>query len=214
MTSLQQQVATLLTQMKDERQRYELTPEEINTAIEIAGGTIAEILHVAPEPSQQYFIEKLTERLSFLHDAIYYDNNRQHRRSEQFESAQALHWNKIRNGQSVHLELGTYSVWPISRVEHEINSGLGDLIRLDISPEFSPDIVANAAALPFSDESVDVVASNSLFEHVAYPHDIIRESWRVLRPGGLFRVVVPFNCAEHGVHTITFAIRANSLRRS
>jgi 2-polyprenyl-6-hydroxyphenyl methylase/3-demethylubiquinone-9 3-methyltransferase len=44
----------------------------------------------------------------------------------------------------------------------------------------------DAFALPFSDQSFDVVCAMDFLEHVEMPGHIIRESARLLRPGGLF----------------------------
>jgi predicted SAM-dependent methyltransferase len=49
-------------------------------------------------------------------------------------------------------------------------------------------------SLPFRDNSVAVVYSEHVFEHLAYPLEtglLLRESLRVLRPGGIFSVGVP-----------------------
>ncbi len=43
----------------------------------------------------------------------------------------------------------------------------------------------DAARLPFPDGSFDVVYSNAAMEHFAAPDEVIRETARVLRPGGL-----------------------------
>lgn len=46
--------------------------------------------------------------------------------------------------------------------------------------------VADAYALPFPDESFDVVTAMDFLEHVEEPEKVIRELSRVLRPHGLF----------------------------
>jgi len=197
--NLTSDIYTLLDSLTAETwKRYEASADELDAANDIAGSALLKILQAMPAASQPVFLDKFAERFSFLGGSLYDWVNPQHRRNEPFEEAWSRELHKIRNGRSVHLELGTYDAWPAERVEQEIGKGLGDLIRLDMSPDFSPDVVANAAALPFADASIDCVASNSLFEHVAYPHDLIRECWRVLRPGGVFRVVVPFHFVEHG----------------
>jgi uncharacterized protein YbaR (Trm112 family) len=106
---------------------------------------------------------------------------------------------KFDHSNSIHLELGTYKAFPDELVESVVRtSGLAEFIRLDMNPDYSPDIAASCTALPFKDATIDRICSNSLFEHVAYPHEIIRESFRVLRPGGVLRTIVPFHFTEHG----------------
>jgi SAM-dependent methyltransferase len=46
-------------------------------------------------------------------------------------------------------------------------------------------------AIPFADGSFDLIACYDVLEHVFHPADVIRECWRVLRPGGRFTVVFP-----------------------
>jgi len=43
---------------------------------------------------------------------------------------------------------------------------------------------ADAAALPFSDGFFDLVTSDMVFEHLANPVDVLKESWRVLNDAG------------------------------
>ncbi|WP_205697132.1 methyltransferase domain-containing protein [Conexibacter sp. SYSU D00693] len=100
---------------------------------------------------------------------------------------------------AVHLELGTFTTFPESKVDEMVTGdGLSEFIRLDFDREYRPDVVGDVTALPFRESSVDRVASNSLFEHVAHPHRIIRESFRILRPGGVMVVVMPFVIHRHG----------------
>jgi SAM-dependent methyltransferase len=40
--------------------------------------------------------------------------------------------------------------------------------------------------LPFREGAFDVVYSHQVFEHVRHPEDLLREVYRVLKPGGLF----------------------------
>ena len=54
------------------------------------------------------------------------------------------------------------------------------------------ELVACAAeALPFPDESFDVVAATDVIEHVEDPRRFVAESSRVLRPGGLLFLATP-----------------------
>lgn len=100
---------------------------------------------------------------------------------------------------AVHLELGTFTTFPDARVEELIaGDELSEFIRLDFDREYGPDLVADVTALPMANSSVDRVASNSLFEHVAYPHKILEETFRVLRPGGVMEIAMPFVWKRHG----------------
>jgi SAM-dependent methyltransferase len=100
---------------------------------------------------------------------------------------------------AVHLELGTFTTFGQSKVAEMVQGdGLAEFIRLDFDREYRPDLVADVTALPIAGSSIDRVVSNSLFEHVAYPHRIIEETFRVLRPGGLMVVVMPFVWWRHG----------------
>lgn len=73
------------------------------------------------------------------------------------------------------------------------------VINVDIFPAKNVDIVADARALPFEDDSVDAVISEQLFEHVRDPQNIVKEIYRVLRPGGLVFVTTPFIIGYHSM---------------
>ena len=51
---------------------------------------------------------------------------------------------------------------------------------------------------PFRSGAVDRVGSNSVLEHIAYPHEVLAECHRVLRPGGVMVHVMPFVWWLHG----------------
>lgn len=100
---------------------------------------------------------------------------------------------------AVHLELGTFTTFPESRVDELVDGdGLSEFIRLDFDRHYRPDVVADVTQLPFGNATVDRVASNSLFEHVSRPHAILEETFRVLKPGGVMVVVMPFVWKLHG----------------
>ena len=67
-----------------------------------------------------------------------------------------------------------------------------------LGPDIKPGAVVNGirhedcAALSLPDSSVDVVMSLDVFEHVPDPRQGFREKARVLRPGGVLLMTVPF----------------------
>ncbi len=80
------------------------------------------------------------------------------------------------------LHLGCGKVLKPGWVNIDLGSSVADL-RLDLREP-----------LPFPDDSVSIIYSEHFFEHLGYPDEarhFLRESIRVLRPGGLFDVGVP-----------------------
>ncbi len=64
-------------------------------------------------------------------------------------------------------------------------------VRCDLTLE-PPGVQADAARLPFRSGSFDYVVATAVLEHVPYPHRVVREVHRILRPRGIFYVEVPF----------------------
>ncbi len=52
-------------------------------------------------------------------------------------------------------------------------------------------VQAGLEALPFRDNSFDMVLCKFVIEHLAAPLHVFREFWRVLRPGGVVAVLTP-----------------------
>jgi SAM-dependent methyltransferase len=100
---------------------------------------------------------------------------------------------------AVHLELGTWSAWPAERQRAVADEdGLAEVIRLDFDPRYELDVVADAQVLPFAEGSIDRIRADSVLEHLAYPHHVIRECLRVLRPGGAMLLATPWVFNLHG----------------
>ena len=71
------------------------------------------------------------------------------------------------------------------------------LITLDIEPRDEVDISADAHRLPLADDSLEVVVSQEVFEHLSDPRAALSEAARVLRPGGHLYLQVPFVIGYH-----------------
>lgn len=70
---------------------------------------------------------------------------------------------------------------------------LGDrFLNVDVYPFPEVDIVADAERLPFRDNSIDALVSESMLEHVPHPRHVASEISRVLKPGGMVYVSAPF----------------------
>jgi ubiquinone/menaquinone biosynthesis C-methylase UbiE len=71
-----------------------------------------------------------------------------------------------------------------------------------ISYNLDPDIVraAQGEDLPFDSNSIDLVFSSSVLEHVRDPERVLQEAVRVLKPGGYLQFVIPNYAAVFDGH--------------
>jgi SAM-dependent methyltransferase len=60
------------------------------------------------------------------------------------------------------------------------------------------DFVSNIEAVPIADNSIDAVICNAVLEHVAEPWTAAKEIYRILKPGGVAFLYVPFLYPYHG----------------
>lgn len=67
-----------------------------------------------------------------------------------------------------------------------------NVLNVDIFPYEGVDVVADAQALPFEDNSVDGILCEMLIEHVPHPEKVISEIKRVLKPNGSLYLSTPF----------------------
>lgn len=72
------------------------------------------------------------------------------------------------------------------------------MTNLNIDAFPNVDIVADAHYLPYSNDSVDFVHSEAVFEHLYDPIKAAKEIYRVLKPGKKAYICTPFLQAYHG----------------
>jgi len=71
--------------------------------------------------------------------------------------------------------------------------GDATVVCVDIEEGPGVDLVADAHDLRMvQDDSVDFVTSVSALEHVRYPQKVVKEIHRILKPGGIIYINVPF----------------------
>ena len=68
---------------------------------------------------------------------------------------------------------------------------------MNISPDAAPHVYGDAHLLPFSSSSVDCVLCCEVLEHIKEPRQCCNEIWRVLKPGGVVFISVPFLLPIH-----------------
>lgn len=66
------------------------------------------------------------------------------------------------------------------------------VVNVDLFPMPGVDIVADLGSLPIRSESVDLLLSIAVLEHVPDPGALLAEMMRILRPGGEIFCFVPF----------------------
>ena len=72
-------------------------------------------------------------------------------------------------------------------------TSLGErVVNIDIFDSGTTDVIASAMALPFPDNCADLVILQGVLEHVEDAGSTLAESFRVLKPGGLFYTEMPF----------------------
>ena len=78
-------------------------------------------------------------------------------------------------------------------------TGVGQYVGLDYPPtreclesSVKPEVHGDARTLPFADHSFDGVLCFQVLEHVDRPETVLKEMGRVLKPGGVGLISVPF----------------------
>ena len=81
------------------------------------------------------------------------------------------------------------------------------------NPHIDVFVDLNELPLPFDDSSADTLLLSDVLEHVMHPWELMEEVTRILRPGGVLLLNVPFYYPLHSIpydyHRFTeFALRA------
>jgi SAM-dependent methyltransferase len=84
---------------------------------------------------------------------------------------------------------------PPSRATRYIGMDLADNVYLGAGV----DRVWDGSSIPLEDESVECAVATEFLEHCACPEVVLREIYRVLKPGGLLFLTVPFLYPLHEV---------------
>jgi len=71
------------------------------------------------------------------------------------------------------------------------------VLNVDIFDSGTTDVIASAMALPFADDTADLVILQGVLEHVRDAERTLAECYRVLKPGGLFYTEMPFMQPYH-----------------
>jgi SAM-dependent methyltransferase len=79
----------------------------------------------------------------------------------------------------------------------DIGQSEADVKYVNIDRSTEPDIVADAREIPVPDEFADVVVMGELLEHVPDPFAVLKEAYRLLKPGGRAFITVPFMYPIH-----------------
>jgi ubiquinone/menaquinone biosynthesis C-methylase UbiE len=78
------------------------------------------------------------------------------------------------------------------------NRPLPGYVNVDVRERPGVDVVADAVALPFEDDSVAEVQASSLLEHFRDPYEVLDEAHRVLAADGVLVVRVPSPWSQAG----------------
>jgi len=70
-------------------------------------------------------------------------------------------------------------------------------VNLDLAASVEVDIQADAAGLPFKDNTVESVVCTGVLEHVKNSHQAVGEMNRILKPGGRLFLEVAFMQTQH-----------------
>lgn len=96
-------------------------------------------------------------------------------------------------------------------------TNVSDYIGMDLSDNRSyanqPDLAWDGAVIPLPDSSIDCAIATEVLEHCPYPDKTLAEINRILRPGGMLFITVPFIWMLHEVPYDEYRYTPFALRR-
>lgn len=105
--------------------------------------------------------------------------------------------------------------------EHTVlNLGTGplqksnDIIAVDYFPYQNVDLVADITDMPIKDDAIDAIICEYVLEHTKDPEKIMKEIFRVLKPGGKAGIAVPFVATFHSAPDDYYRWTALGLKES
>lgn len=87
-----------------------------------------------------------------------------------------------------------------------------EVITSDVHLQFRPDLVCDAHWIPFAESALGLVVAGQVLEHTIRPWRVAEEIERVVRPGGLVQVEVPFAFPLHAAPWDFFRFTLSGLR--
>lgn len=98
-----------------------------------------------------------------------------------------------------------------SKVTRYVGLDIENALEYDSGIE--PDYTWNGKVMPFENESFDCAFGTEVLEHCPVPEIVLKETWRVLKPGGSFFFTVPFLWNLHEVPHDEYRYTPFSLER-
>ncbi|HVE76715.1 MAG TPA: class I SAM-dependent methyltransferase [Actinomycetota bacterium] len=88
-------------------------------------------------------------------------------------------------------------------------------VAIDLSESMysTPDVSWDGRSMPLADGSIDCALATEVLEHCPDPGAVLREVFRVLKPGGLFFLTVPFLWPLHDVPWDEYRYTPFSMKR-
>ncbi|MFZ4855519.1 MAG: class I SAM-dependent methyltransferase [Desulfuromonadaceae bacterium] len=115
--------------------------------------------------------------------------------NEKYSSIEDL-LNKFPNGTLVDLGCGYYKPNGYIGID-DMRGENTQIVNQSNLPDIFMDL--NSEVLPFEDNSVNEIRSSHFLEHSNMRH-ILRESYRVLKPDGIFTAIVPYANSAEGLY--------------